>query len=68
MASGLQFERRSGMVTEMLSDLEMALRMSSESKLINWAHLFAEDPGCLIGSSSLLCTVLFATDVIAILE
>ena len=36
--------------------------------MINWARLFQGDPHCLIGSFSRLFTVLFETDVIAILE
>jgi len=37
-------------------------------KLIDWECLFRGDPCYLIGSSSLLFTVLFETDVIAVLE
>jgi hypothetical protein len=37
-------------------------------KLIDWARLFGGDPQWLIGSSSPLFTVLFQTDVIAVLE
>jgi hypothetical protein len=37
-------------------------------KSLNWAHLIRGDPPCLIGSASLLLTVSFETDMIAILE
>jgi len=69
MASGLELEMVSGMVTEMVSELEMALGMLSESKLIDWARLFRGDPRCLIGSSSPFFTLfLIEMDVIAVLE
>ena len=55
-----------GMVSEF--DLEMASGMLSESKLNDWALLFRGDPQCVIGSSSPMFTVLFETDLIAILE
>jgi len=69
--SGMALEMasvRSEMVTGMVLDLEMASWMPSESKLIDWACLFRGDPQCLIGSSSPVFTVLFETDVIAVLE
>jgi hypothetical protein len=58
------------MASETVSELELdkAMGMPSESKLIDWVRLFRGDPHCLIGSSSPLFTVLFQTDVIAILE
>jgi len=59
---------RSEMVTEMVLELQMASGMRSESKLIDWARFFRGDLCCLIGSSSLLLTVLFETDEIAVLE
>jgi hypothetical protein len=58
----------SAMVTDMVLELQMVLGMSSESKLIDWASLFRGDPCCFIGSSCLLFTVVFETDVIAVLE
>jgi len=77
MASGLELEMASVMASvrseivagiESVLYLEMASGMPWESKLIDWARLFRGDPQCLIGSSSPLFTVLFETDVIAILE
>jgi len=65
MAS-VRSEMVAGLVTEL--DMEMASGMPLESKLIDWARLFWGDPRCLIGSSSLLFTGLFQTDVIAVLE
>jgi hypothetical protein len=49
-------------------DMEMALGMPSERKLIDWARVFRGDPPCMIGSSPFLFTVLFETHVIAVLE
>jgi hypothetical protein len=53
---------------QLVSELEKALGMPSESKLIDWAHLYPSDSRCLISSNSLLFTVLFEMDVIAVLE
>jgi hypothetical protein len=39
------------------SELQMAMGMRSESKMMNWARLFRGDPHCLIGSSSPLFIV-----------
>jgi len=70
MAPGLESVMASDMVTEMVSvlEMEMALGIASESTLIDWAPLFRGDPGYLMGSSSLLFTVVFETDMIAVLE
>ena len=64
----VQSEMVSGIVWEMLSEREKPLGMPSECKLIHWARLFRGDPRCLIGSSYVLFTVLFETDVKAVLE
>jgi hypothetical protein len=55
-----------GMLSKL--ELEMASAMLSERKLIDWARLLRGDPPCLIGYSSVLFSVLFETDVIAVLE
>jgi hypothetical protein len=75
MASGLEIWMASemasiysGMVIEMVSELEMSSGMLSESKLIDLAPLCQGDPRWLIGSSSPLFTILFETDVIAVPE
>jgi hypothetical protein len=47
----------SGMVTEMVSELEIPSGMSLECKLIDSARLFQGYPQCLIGSSSSWFTV-----------
>jgi hypothetical protein len=56
------------MVTEMVSQLDLATGLPSQSELIDWVGLFRGDPQRLIGSSSLLFAVLFETDVIAFQE
>jgi hypothetical protein len=70
-ASGLELvmelDNVLGMVNETVLELEMALGTPSESKLIDWAGLFRGDPRCLMGSFSLLFTVLLELDMIAIL-
>jgi hypothetical protein len=77
MDSGFQLGRasematvHSEMLTEMVSELELEMgsEMPLESKSIDWAPLFQGNPYCLTGSSSLVFTVLFEMDVIAILE
>jgi hypothetical protein len=57
-----------GIITEMVSGLEKASGMLLEITLFDWACLVGGDLGCVIGSSSLLFTVLFEPDVIAVLE
>jgi hypothetical protein len=64
----MEYEVVPGMVTVIVLELEMPLGMPLERKWIDWAHWFRGDPCCLIGSSSLLCTVLSETDAIAVLE
>jgi hypothetical protein len=56
------------MVAGTVFELEMALGILLETKLIAWVRLFWGDPRCFIWSSPLLPTVLFETDLIAILE
>jgi hypothetical protein len=68
MTSGLELEMLLGMVTDRVSDMEMALGIPSERKFIDWATVFRGEPQCFIRSSSPLFTVLFETDMIAVLE
>jgi hypothetical protein len=44
----------SGMESE--QEMELASGMLSETKLIDWAHLFQGDPQCVLRSSSQLFT------------